>query len=110
LVRIADGSLITLDGTPVSLTTKPDSALTTALARASVGVSHPALVHHFAHTIGAPPAWRDHALLRDHVSVIFIDGVAEMSGVPYTMRLTPALGLEIHRLETQSTHSTQEDE
>ncbi|RIK55777.1 MAG: hypothetical protein DCC57_04800, partial [Chloroflexi bacterium] len=104
------GRLTTPDGEPISLKARPDTLRLTALMRASVSVTHPALRRHFTQNVGVPAPWRDHAHLRDHYPVIFRNSRADLAEIGYRLHLTCKLGLEIERLQdpTHNHLSTEE--
>jgi CRISPR-associated endonuclease/helicase Cas3 len=79
-------------GVHVDLARKPDAETTKALARATVGVSHRAVVDHFR-AEGPPPGWRKHSLLRDHRVAVFVNGVHTCGSL--ALRLGRELGLQI---------------
>jgi CRISPR-associated endonuclease/helicase Cas3 len=93
------GVLTTPDGEVVLLKGRPDAVQLTALMRATVAVTHPALRRHFIRKVGVPTAWRDHAHLRDYFPVIFRNGKADLIEAGYRLQLSAELGLEIERLD-----------
>jgi hypothetical protein len=99
----ADADIVALDagGTvDVDLTQVPSADLTRELALRVVTVSHPVVRKHFA-AQDSPRGWRDHALLHTHRKAIFTDGVCELQGSNYLLRLSPKLGLEIVNLDDE---------
>jgi len=100
-------SLVCLHQTPQGLNTQPDGTgvrvdpgqvpddeMTDALARHTVAVSHWSVVQHFLAQETAL-GWEEHPLLRNHRLARFRDGVCLLDGVPYQLRLSRELGLEI---------------
>jgi len=78
----------------VDLEQVPDDEMTDALARHTVAVSHWSVVQHFLAQETAL-GWEEHPLLRNHHLARFRDGVCLLDGVPYQLRLSRELGLEI---------------
>ena len=89
---------------------RPDTLRLTALMRASVSVTHPALRRHFTQNVGVPAPWRDHAHLRDHYPVIFRNSRADLAEIGYRLHLTCKLGLEIERLQDPTPHHLSTEE
>lgn len=85
-------------GWPVDLSREPDATLTCHLARATVSVSHHAVVQHFL-AQEVPEAWRKHPLLSDHRVARFVNGICTLPGTPYRLRLSRELGLEVEEAE-----------
>ena len=97
----ADANMVALDAggvADVDLTQQPSTDLTRELALRVVTVSHPAVRKHFQNKDG-PRGWRDHSLLHTHRVIIFTNGVCEMNGTNYLLRLSQELGLEIVKLD-----------
>ncbi len=96
-----DADVVALDAgglVDVNLTQEPSMELTKGLALRVVTVSHPAVLRHFL-SQDVPRGWRDHSLLYTHRKAIFTDGVCEMPGTKYQLRLSQELGLEIVKLD-----------
>jgi len=98
-----DGGLYTsaTGGVPVDLEQRPDDALTRELAGCLVSVSHRGVVNRMLEVEG-PQAWRRHPLLRhcrpvSFVPVSSVEAVCRIPGCPYTLYLSPTLGLEIEK-------------
>lgn len=102
LHRVDDCLSVEPDGSgpTVDLTQKPSSELTQELARYTIAVSHWAILDHFR-AQPVPEGWREHTLLHTHRPAIFQDGVCELPGIPYVLRLSREVGLEIVRIEKE---------
>ena len=100
-------SLVCLHRTDGGLTLEPDGSglaidlghyptpeATEQLARHTVSVSHRGVVHYFLER-PVPKGWHDHPLLRDHREAVFMNGICDLEGTSYTLRLSRELGLEI---------------
>jgi len=81
-------------GQTVDLGRKPDDALTQALVRATVAVSHWGIVNYYQ-TQEVPTGWREHPLLSHYHIAVFESGLCPLEESDYTLRLTKQLGLEI---------------
>jgi hypothetical protein len=92
------GQLVTPDGQNVTLNVRPAPSNLASLMRATVSVTHKTLRQHFTQNVAVPPAWRDHAHLRDHFPIIFRDGVVDLNEIGYRLTLSPTFGLEIEHL------------
>jgi CRISPR-associated endonuclease/helicase Cas3 len=96
LHRVGDGLFLEPDGSgsTVDVSQPPSPELTQELARHTITVSHwPTLSYFRAEPI--PEGWRKHALLHTHRLVVFQDGICELKGTPYSLRLSREFGLEI---------------
>ena len=81
-------------GQTVALDQPPDEALTQALVRASVRVSHYGLVSYYWER-QVPSGWVEHPLLSHYHVAVFESDLCPLDGTDYTLILTPNLGLEI---------------
>lgn len=97
LHRNGDGVALDADGAAtVDLERYPDASLTRELARRSVQVTHRAIVSYLA-AQRPPEGWRRHSLLRHYRPVVFSDGACMLTGIPYVLRLDPAVGLSVEK-------------
>ncbi|MGQ9851037.1 MAG: CRISPR-associated helicase Cas3', partial [Aggregatilineaceae bacterium] len=108
LTRLAEPgiSLVCLHSTPRGITLDPegeqpvdlDAPLTPEIEHQLLQLST-TIQHHSVRTALAqqlPPAnWSKRPLLRHHRLAIFSDGIFDVSGTPYALRLTRRLGLEV---------------
>lgn len=86
-------------GATVDLKRKPDDKTTEAIARATVNISRREVLAYFqARAESRPPAWRKHALLRDHYVAEFNALGLCPIGENLALRLTREMGLEVVKL------------
>jgi hypothetical protein len=78
----------------------PSLELTQELACHTITVSHWPVLGYFR-AEPAPEGWRKHALLHTHRLAVFRDGVCELKGTPYLLRLSREFGLEIIKTDKE---------
>lgn len=81
-------------GQTIKLDVKPDNLLTGHLAQHTITLAHRGLFKYYS-AQEAPDGWREHSLLHDHRVAVFSQGICELPGTSYTLRLTRELGLEV---------------
>jgi CRISPR-associated endonuclease/helicase Cas3 len=84
-------------GTPIDLTQKPSNDLTQTLVGATLSLSHRGVFWHLLKNVPPPSGWHNHALLQTYRALIFEHGVCPLEGSPYTLYLTPSLGLIVEK-------------
>ncbi len=97
--RQADGALNTrLDGSGFSMRKgdQPDHKGTKAMLRASISIQHPSVVNAFL-DLEPPAGWKKSSALRFHRLAVFENGVCQIKGIPYLLKLDPTLGLLIEK-------------